>query len=134
MYTLANTTRGHNLTGSAGHLSTEKKKVKLNQNAPKIVNEQNYGNDKDYVALSWRREFQHVAHQPQGQWCLMFQQQETRPHLPACCRLWPAPPLYQGHAPAWHRRPERNTRSVAHRGAWTLDGNTQRKRTNQQQP
>lgn len=49
MYTLANTTRGHNLTGSAGHLSMEKK-VKVNQNAPKIVNDQNYGS-KNYVAF-----------------------------------------------------------------------------------
>lgn len=63
MYTLVvansgvdNTTRSCNLTGSASHLS-KKKKVKINQNAPKIVNDQNYvsdqnyGNDQNYVAL-----------------------------------------------------------------------------------
>lgn len=63
MYTLVancgadNTTRSCNLTDSASHLSKEKKKVKINQNAPKIVNDQNYvsdqnyGNDQNYVAL-----------------------------------------------------------------------------------
>lgn len=62
MYMLvANTTRSCNLTGSAGHLSKGKKKkkkeVKLNENAPKIgndqnyVSDQNYGNDQNYVAL-----------------------------------------------------------------------------------
>lgn len=43
MYTLVansgvdNTTRSCNLTSSASHLSKKKKKVKMNQNAPKIV-------------------------------------------------------------------------------------------------
>lgn len=64
MYTLVansgadNTTRSCNLTGNASHLSKgkKKKKVKINQNAPKIVDQnyvsdQNYGNDQNYVAL-----------------------------------------------------------------------------------
>lgn len=43
-----NITRSCNLTGSASHLSKGKKKVKINQNAPKKVNDQNYVSDQDY--------------------------------------------------------------------------------------